>query len=106
MHVHVFNPIVFAYIAAIAVGLAMLVFMRRDLLAEKDRRRKKMILVKWLVLAVYLAVVLLLRARGIRIGPLVILGCALLINFTFDYRRRRHAKKFPAVELPRPERLP
>lgn len=94
-----FNPIVFAYIAAIAVGLAMLVFMRRDLLAEKDRRRKKMVMVKWLVLGVYLAVVLLLRMRGIRIGPLVILGSALLINFTFDYRRRQHRKKFPTIEL-------
>ena len=99
-----FNPIIFAYIAVVAAGLAMLVFMRRDLAAEPDRRRKKMILMKWFVLGIYLVVVAILRVRGVRIGGLVILGCGLLINFYFNHLRRQHARKYPAVDLARIER--
>ena len=89
----------FLYLALAAVILAFLLGLRVELMAEKNRQRKKLILGKWLALLVWLGAVLFLMQRGLRLPPFLIIGGLLFIYFVTWLLLRAHRRKEPRVDL-------
>ncbi len=85
----------FLYLALAAIVVAFLLGLRFEVAREPDRQRQRLIIRKWLALGLWLAAVLLLMHRGLRLSAFIIIGGLLFIHFVTWYKLRAHQRKNP-----------
>ncbi len=94
----------FLVLAFAAIAVAFLLGLRFEIAKEPNRSRQKLIIRKWLALALWLAAVLFLMHRGLRLSAFIIIGGLLLIHLVTWYNLRVLARKNPPVDLEKMKR--